>query len=183
MRLTAEQEALTAFPLEKSIFTQLCRYRQNNRRDSPPQKDIHGTPGRNYLILLPQRVMGTALRRELEKSEGYNPSRVALTTMNTIARRMVDLFWPLISERAGFLRPYAPPQFLTLETSQFYMGKLVNPMLDAGRFSSVSIPRSRLYSQILDSINKSALVGFPIGEFASDCPAPDWQPGAAERLS
>ncbi|HQH57499.1 MAG TPA: hypothetical protein PLG84_01485 [Anaerolineaceae bacterium] len=165
MRLTAEQEALTAFPLEKSIFLHSSAGTgKTTAAIHRLRKIFTERPDETILILLPQRVMGTALRRELEKSEGYNPSRVALTTMNTIARRMVDLFWPLISERAGFLRPYAPPQFLTLETSQFYMGKLVNPMLDAGRFSSVSIPRSRLYSQILDSINKSALVGFPIGE-------------------
>ncbi len=165
MRLTTEQERLVALPLEGSFFLRgsagtgkttaaLCRLK----------RIFAERPDDSVMILLPQRAIGSSLRRGLEESEAYNPSRVSLTTMNSIARRMVGLFWPLIGSSAGFANPYAPPQFLTLETAQYYMGKIVDPMLDAGAFSSVSIPKHRLFSQILDSVNKSALVGFPLGE-------------------
>ncbi len=165
MKLTPEQEQLVAIPLEGSIFlrgtagtgkTTAALYRI--------RRILTERPDENLLILLPQRVMGSSLKRGLEESEAYNPARVTLTTMNSIARRMVGLFWPMIGSGAGFARPYAPPQFLTLETAQYYMGKIVNPMLDSGAFSSVSIPKHRLFSQILDSVNKSALIGFPIEE-------------------
>ena len=163
MRVTSEQEHLIALPLDGSIFlrgsagtgkttTALLRLERIYRE----------RPGESLLVLLPQRVMGNSVKRALEQSEAYHPGQATLTTMNSLARRMVGLFWPLFSEAAGFNRPYAPPQFLTLETAQFYMGKLVNPMLDAGAFSSISLPRHRLFSQILDSVNKSALVGFPL---------------------
>ncbi|HOA21829.1 MAG TPA: hypothetical protein PKL82_05015 [Anaerolineaceae bacterium] len=165
MSLTPEQEALIDFPLENCVFV------HGSAGTGKTTAALHRLirilterPDEVILILLPQRVMGSGLRQGLEKTQAYNPGRVMLTTMNSIARRMVALFWPIISENAGFLHPYAPPHFLTLETSQFYMGKLVNPMLAAGAFSSVSIPRNRLYSQILDSVNKSALVGFPLTE-------------------
>jgi len=80
---------------------------------------------------------------------------------------MVDLFWPLVVEDAGFREIDRPPTFLTLETAQYYMAHLVRPLLDKGYFETLTINRNRLYSQILDNLNKAALVGFPytqIGE-------------------
>ena len=77
---------------------------------------------------------------------------------------MVELFWPLVSREAGFLQPDAPPTFLTLETAQYFMAKLVNPLLDEGYFESVVIDRNRLFSQIIDNLNKSAVVGFQVSE-------------------
>ncbi len=80
---------------------------------------------------------------------------------------MVDLFWPLAAEAAGFARPDEPPTFLTLETAQYYMARLARPMLDEGYFSAATIDPNRLYSQVIDNLNKAALVGFPhteIGE-------------------
>ena len=61
--------------------------------------------------------------------------------------------------------------FLTLETAQYYMAHLVRPLLEQGYFESVTIDRNRLYSQILDNLNKAAVVGFPhtkIGEMMAE---------------
>ena len=77
---------------------------------------------------------------------------------------MVDLFWPLAAEAAGFAQPDQPPVFLTLETAQYYMARILRPLLDQGFFASVTIDRNRLYSQVLDNLNKSAAVGFPYTE-------------------
>ena len=61
---------------------------------------------------------------------------------------------------AGFSHPDEPPIFLTLETAQYYMARIVRPLLDEGFFASVTIDRNRLYSQVLDNLNKAATVGF-----------------------
>jgi hypothetical protein len=38
--------------------------------------------------------------------------------------------------------------------------RLVKPLLDEGFFDSVTIQRNRIYSQIIDNLNKAAVVGF-----------------------
>src|SRR4030066_180059 len=77
---------------------------------------------------------------------------------------MVYLFWPAIVEQAGFGRPDAPPTFLNLEAPQYYMAYIVRPLLKNGLFGSVTIDRNRIYSQIIDNLNKAAVVGFPYQE-------------------
>jgi hypothetical protein len=54
--------------------------------------------------------------------------------------------------------------FLTLETAQYYMAYLLRPLLEEGLFESVVIDRNRLYSQVVDNLNKAAVVGFPYTE-------------------
>ena len=46
------------------------------------------------------------------------------------------------------------------------MAQLVRPKLDEGFFESVTIDRNRLYSQIIDNLNKSAIVGFDYRQIA-----------------
>jgi hypothetical protein len=92
---------------------------------------------------------------------------VTFATVGGLARRMVDLFWPLAADVAGFVHPDQPPVFLTLETAQYYMAHIVRPLLDEGYFESVTIDRNRLYSQIIDNLNKSAVIDFPVDEIGS----------------
>ncbi len=47
------------------------------------------------------------------------------------------------------------------------MAHIVRPLLDEGYFESVTMDRNRLYSQILDNLNKAAIVGFHYTEIAS----------------
>ncbi|MDP1780023.1 MAG: hypothetical protein Q8K73_07100, partial [Anaerolineales bacterium] len=85
-----------------------------------------------------------------------------------LAKRMCDLFWPIAAEAAVFKIPEIPPIFLTLDTAQYYMAHLVRPLLEEkGYFQSLTINRNRLYSQILDNLNKAAVVGFPYTEIGS----------------
>ncbi|HEX7619827.1 MAG TPA: hypothetical protein VF359_01355 [Anaerolineales bacterium] len=121
----------------------------------------------SILLLTPQRTLQTPYETALRAPDIGPGGQVALATVGGLARRMVDLFWPLAAETAGFARPDQPPVFLTLETAQYYMARLVRPLLDEGFFASVTIDRNRLYSQVLDNLNKAASVGFPhteIGE-------------------
>lgn len=124
-----------------------------------------GLPAETLLILTPQRSLQTPYEEAILQS-GFSGGQVTFATVGGLARRMCDLFWPLASEAVGFANPDQPPIFLTLETAQYYMAHLVRSKLDEGYFASVTIDRNRLYSQIIDNLNKAALVGFPHTEIA-----------------
>ena len=125
-----------------------------------------GLPGEAILMLAPQRTLQEPYLDLLYSPERGAGGDVTSATMGGLARRMVDLFWPIAGEAAGFARPDLPPIFLSLETSQYYMAHIVRPLLDEGYFESVTIDRNRLYSQILDNLNKAALIGFPHTQIA-----------------
>ena len=125
-----------------------------------------GAPGESILMLTPQRTLQEPYLDLLYSPERSAGGEVTAATMGGLARRIVDLFWPIAAEAAGFANPEQPPIFLSLETSQYYMAHIVRPLLDAGYFESVTIDRNRLYSQVLDNLNKAALVGFPHTQIA-----------------
>ncbi|HXD11516.1 MAG TPA: hypothetical protein VN653_15740 [Anaerolineales bacterium] len=126
-----------------------------------------GVPGESILMLTPQRTLQEPYLDLLYSPERSAGGEVTPATIGGLARRMVDLFWPVAAEAAGFANPSQPPIFLTLETAQYYMAHLVRPLLDAGYFESVTIDRNRLYSQIIDNLNKAAVIGFPYTEIGS----------------
>lgn len=123
-----------------------------------------GIPAGQMLILTPQRTLQDPYLNIIHSPEMAPGGEVTPATVGGLARRMVDLFWPLAAEMAGFAHPENPPVFLTLETAQYYMAHLVRPHLDEGWFDSVVMDRNRLYSQILDNLNKAAMIGFPYDE-------------------
>ncbi len=125
----------------------------------------NSVPGDSILMLTPQRTLQEPYLDLLHSPERGAGGEVTPATVGGLARRTCDLFWPLVAESAGFAHPDQPPVFLTLETAQYYMARLVRPLLqDKGYFESITIDRNRLYSQILDNLNKSAAVGFPYTE-------------------
>ena len=116
--------------------------------------------GKTVLVLLPQKSLAMPyqdLLKEIHQSQGES---VSIQTMSSLVRRMISLFWPVIASHQLFKHPYEAPRFLTLETSQFYMAQIVETMIDQGRFDNVTLPPFRLFSQIIDNLNKSALIGF-----------------------
>ncbi len=122
-------------------------------------------PGESILVLAPQRTLATPYQAVLSQVKAGGVP--AIVTMGGLARRMIDLFWPVIGRASGFSHPERPPHFLTLETAQYFMAHLLRPKLDEGWFNSVRIPANRLYSQVLDNLNKAALVGFPLSEIGN----------------
>jgi len=126
-----------------------------------------GVPGESILMLTPQRTLQEPYLDLLYSPERSAGGEVTPATVGGLARRMVDLFWPLAAEVAGIANPDQPPVFLTLETAQYYMAHLVRPLLDEGYFESVTIDRNRLYSQIIDNLNKAAVIGFPHTEIGT----------------
>ncbi|MEW6094186.1 MAG: hypothetical protein AB1531_09505 [Chloroflexota bacterium] len=127
-----------------------------------------GVPGDSVLMLTPQRTLQEPYLDLLRSPERGAGGEVTPATVGGLARRTCDLFWPLAAEFAGFAHPDRPPVFLTLETAQYYMARLVRPLIqDKGYFDSITIDRNRLYSQIIDNLNKSAAVGFPHTEIGA----------------
>ena len=127
-----------------------------------------GVPGESILMLTPQRTLQEPYLDLLYSPERSAGGEVTPATIGGLARRMVDLFWPLAGGTAGFANPDQPPVFLTLETAQYYMAYLVRPLVDEdGYFESVTIDRNRLYSQIIDNLNKAAVIGFPHTDIGS----------------
>lgn len=123
-------------------------------------------PGFQVLVMVPQRSLGSPYFEFLRQQLHFSGSLPSILTLGGLARRMVDLFWPLVSKEAGFLHPARPPQFLSTETAQYCMEKAILPLLDQGFFQSVVLTRNRLYGQILDDLNKSAIIRFPISELS-----------------
>lgn len=118
-----------------------------------------GIPADEILVLAPQRTLLAPYRLALRSPHLPPGGTVDTLTVGGLARRMVGLFWPLVAERAGFAHPDRPPVFLTLETAQYYMARVTDPLIESGAFESVTIDRNRLLSQVLDNLNKAALIG------------------------
>ncbi len=134
----------------------------------------HGVRPETILVLTPQRTLQEPYRLAQQYGVSTKGSRrapagsyVTLATIGGLARRMIELFWPLVGEAAGFAHPEHPPVFLTIETAQYHMARLVRPLLEAGYFESVTMDRNRLYAQLLDDLNKAATVGFPHTEIGA----------------
>ncbi len=118
-------------------------------------------------MLLPQRTLAAPFTRALRQPTTPAGGEVTILTLGGLAQRTVELFWPLVAKEAGFAQPNRPPVFLTLETAQYFMARVVGPLLAEGYFDAIVVDRNRLYSQILDNLNKAALVGFPHTEIGA----------------
>jgi hypothetical protein len=119
-----------------------------------------GIRAEEILILVPQRTLAQPYLNALRDPNLPPGGQTSFLTMGGLAQRTIQLFWPLIAETAGFSRPDLPPVFLTLETTQYYLARLVEPLKEQGYFQSISINPNRLLSQIIDNLNKAAAVGF-----------------------
>ena len=119
-----------------------------------------GVRADSILVLLPQLTLDGPYREALRDPALPAGAAVNVRTVGGLAQRLVELFWPLVAEEAGFAEPSREPVFLTMETAQYYMARVMQPLLRDGCFDLLSIDRNRIYSQVLDNLNKSAVVGF-----------------------
>lgn len=123
-------------------------------------------PADSILVLTPQRSLAQPYREIARSADFPAGGALSVVTMGGLAQRMVALFWPMVAPLAGFKHSNQPPKFLTLETAQYYMAHLIEPLFQIGYFDSVTIDPNRAYSQILDNLNKAAVVGFKIDDIA-----------------
>ena len=126
-----------------------------------------GLPGHEILLLFPQRNLSSDYLKTLDSLDFSGSSKPVFATYGGLAKRGIDLFWPLLESNFPNFTGGSPPVFLTLESSLYFLSKLVEPLiLEEGYFASVTIQRNRLYSQILDNLNKAAVHGFSHTEIA-----------------
>ena len=160
------QRALIERPIERKLF--LAGPAGTGKTTAGVERLLHllkeGVPGDSILVIAPQRTLASPYYDALRRSTVRAGGQATILTVGGLAQRTVDLFWPLVAEEAGFGHPEDAPTFLTLETAQYYMARLVRPLLDQGYFETITIDRNRLYSQILDNLNKAAVIGFPYTE-------------------
>ncbi len=167
MPLTREQQTLLNAPLSSKIFLYGPAGSGKTTAGTVWLRKLleSGIPAHEILIFVPQRALAAPYQESLLNLDQVTNSLVNTVTIGGLARRMVDLFWPIASKPAGVAQPNLPPNFLTLETAQYYMAHLVRSLIEEqGFFDSLTINRNRIYSQILDNLNKSAIVGFPLEE-------------------
>jgi hypothetical protein len=116
------------------------------------------------LVLVPQRSLAKPYTEIPLRFPGTDAGRMTILTLGGLARRMTELFWPFIAESGGFGDPASQPRFLTLETATYFLASSIEPLLDEGLFQELTLEKHQLYRQILDNLNKAALVGFPLNE-------------------
>jgi len=127
-----------------------------------------GVPAESILIMAPQRSLAQPYIRALRGWTEHRGGQVSVHTIGSLSLQMVETFWFLIAEAAGFRHPRDLPNFIGLELAQYFMARVIEPLIDErDYFNSVRIDRQRLYSQIVDNMNKAAMVGFPISEIGS----------------
>ncbi|HOT91516.1 MAG TPA: hypothetical protein PLJ78_12850 [Anaerolineae bacterium] len=169
MKLTDSQNAIIQAPFDRKIFLEgpAGAGKTTTGVGRLVFLLLSGVPAERILVLTPQRTLATPYNEALYHPDIAAGGLVNVATVGGLARRMVDLFWPLVVEEAGFGKPDERPIFLTLETAQYYMARIVTPLVEEqGYFEAINIDRNRLYSQILDNLNKAAVVGFPYTEIA-----------------
>ncbi|MFN2215540.1 MAG: UvrD-helicase domain-containing protein [Anaerolineales bacterium] len=168
--LSKEQENILNQPIAGQIF--LSGSAGNGKTTVGVQRMMklldEGHPGHSILVLAPQQSLIRAYENTIQEHQVFSNSKVNFMTIGSIARKIVELFWPFALEYGEFNKSLnQPPIFLSLETAQYHMARVVQPLLEKGYFASIVIDHNRLYSQILDNLNKSAFVGFPHSEIGS----------------
>jgi superfamily I DNA/RNA helicase len=122
-------------------------------------------PASSILVLVPQQTLAEPYRALLRDALLPGSGLVDILTMNGLALRTIDLFWPLGASASGFGRPHERPVFLNIEQAQYYLRQAIDPLLEQGYFDPnvvpITISLPRLVSQILDNLNKAALIGLP----------------------
>lgn len=167
VKLTPAQEEAVKLPVNDSIFFEGPAGSGKTTAALARLEKIQANfRGDQVLILVPQRSLGAPYQELIHTSRSIRGGLPSILTIGGLARRLVELFWPVIAEEAGFHFAAGQPMFLSTETAQYCMERVITPFLDQGFFRSVTIEKNRLYGQLLDNLNKSAVVGFPLNELS-----------------
>lgn len=114
-----------------------------------------GTPADRILLLTPQRSYTLPYQEAFDLKTWY---ALGKATIGGLAKRFVSLFWPTVPDEMGF-DVSREPTFLTYEVAQYFMARLATPLIEQGYFADLTLTRPRLYSQLLDNLNKIASNG------------------------
>ena len=121
-----------------------------------------GNPADSILLLTPHRIYARVYEEAFDPTTWY---ALGKATIGGLARRYVSLFWPEVwaNERHPFSGEQEP-NFLTYEAAQYFMARLVSPLVEQGYFADLKLTRHRLYSQLLDNLNKAAANAISLNE-------------------
>ena len=117
------------------------------------------------LLLTPHRSYTRPYEEAIGQGTCY---ALGQATVGGLARRYVSLFWPAIPPHSKY--PFSAslePIFLTYEVAQYFMARLVSPLVEQGLFADLKLTRNRLYSQLLDNLNKCAVNDIPLDDLGS----------------
>ena len=161
--LTPNQLAVVERPLTSHIFLHGPAGTGKSTAGTERLKHLlaAGISGESILVLTSYRILQDLYLDAVETSDSPSGGVPVSATMSALAWRTTNQFWPVAARAAGFAHSENPPVFLNVENAQYYMAYVIRPLLAQGYFESVTVDRSRMYSQILDNLNKSATVGFP----------------------
>jgi hypothetical protein len=163
MRLLKNQQAVAKENLSTTVFLEGAAGTGKTTAAIERVKQLirDGVPADSILILVPQPALALPYKDALRRARLEQGANVRTATFGSLALQMIDLFFPLIAEEVGFAKPTERPHFLSLELVQYYMTRFVEPEIQRrDYFNSVHIHPNRLYTQIVDNLNKAAVVGF-----------------------
>lgn len=125
-----------------------------------------GVSGDQILVLLPHRALGWPYYRAFSAVEWPAGAAIDIVTLGGLARRSLEVFWPLVWQSAGFADPTLEPLFLTIETAQYFMARLVLEAQKSGIFDSISVSAFDIMRQTLDNLSKAAMNQLPLAAVA-----------------
>jgi len=115
----------------------------------------NGVSPDHILLLTPHRSYTLAYEEAFDQRSWYGLGKA---TIGGLARRYVSLFWPEVLAHSKYpFEQGQEPTFLTYEVAQYFMARLVSPLIEQGYFADLKLTRHRLYSQLLDNLNKAAV--------------------------
>lgn len=169
MRLHKRQSEIVKAPLNKKIFLEGMAGAGKTTVGVRRLRHLitSKVPAESILVLVPQKALAIPYDEEIRDPKRKAGGNVTVHTIGSLAFHMVDLFWPLLASNPeiGFGSPNGRPNFLSLELVQYYMTKSVGEEIEnRDFFNSVHINRNRLFSQIVDNLNKAAVIGFDYRE-------------------
>lgn len=128
-------------------------------------RDTLNVPGHQLLVFVSQRTLGLPYEQVIRQPGTRPGTELTIVTLGSLALQSLKLYWPLVSDTLPVGAADTQPTFLSLETAQYIMARLVDPLIEReGYFESIRVDRNRLYSQLIDNLNKAALVGFDYNE-------------------
>ena len=169
MRLLKVQESIAKENFDTAIFVEGVAGTGKTTAAIERVKQLlrDGVRPDSILVFVPQAALAVPYQEALQRSRIDTSIDIHTMTLGKLAQQMVSLFFPLVAQDIGFAHPEEEPHFLSLELVQYYMTRFVEPVVEErDYFNSVHITRNRLYTQIVDNLNKSSLMDFPIGTLA-----------------
>ncbi|HMV86035.1 MAG TPA: AAA family ATPase [Blastocatellia bacterium] len=163
VRLTQKQEEIIAAPLGSKLFLSGAAGTGKTTTGVRRLRQLidAGVPAHSILVLVPQRRLALPYYNEIRNPRRKAGAEATVATLGSLSHQTVNLFWPLIAGKLSQNEPYRRPAFLSSELIQYLMFKLLEPQIERNDyFNSVTITRPRLFGQLADNLNKSALVGF-----------------------